>query len=313
MNLALFFRHLQTISIVFIAGSLLSACAEAQFVMATAKRLNHINKPQGSYKVGKPYQVAGVWYYPSEDLTYDRTGIASWYGPNFDGKPTANGEVFDQWAVSAAHKTLPLPSIVRVTNLKNGRSLVVRINDRGPFKNGRIIDLSRRAAQLLGYEGQGTAQVRVQVLTNQSASLAERTKNAQTQLAQIDTPIKSKNIASTPVASQNLPEVRANQPLPVNIPLKVKNPVVKVPVSPTQIYIQAGAFSDPANANRVRAQLLNIGQIVVSPIPVNGRNLYRVRLGPVKNVAEVDRVLAQVINAGFAGAQTVIEKTNAVN
>lgn len=118
--------------------------------------------PKGYYKVGKPYTVRGITYYPREDPNYDETGIASWYGSDFHGKFTANGEVYDQWSVTAAHKTLPMPTYVRVTNLENGRSLVVRINDRGPFVEGRIIDLSRRSAQLLGIEQQGTARVRVQ-------------------------------------------------------------------------------------------------------------------------------------------------------
>lgn len=116
----------------------------------------------GAYKIGKPYQVNGVWYYPHEDEHYDATGIASWYGPQFHGKRTANGELFDQEALTAAHPTLPMPVLVRVTNLENGRSLVVRVNDRGPFVNGREIDLSRKAAELLGYDRKGTAKVRVQ-------------------------------------------------------------------------------------------------------------------------------------------------------
>lgn len=115
-------------------------------------------------KVGNPYQVAGVWYYPRVDHDYDETGTASWYGRQFHGRPTANGERFDMNKVTAAHPTLPLPSTVRVTNLENGRVLSVRINDRGPFARGRIIDLSRRAAQLLGFESQGTARVRVQIV-----------------------------------------------------------------------------------------------------------------------------------------------------
>lgn len=124
------------------------------------------------YKIGKPYQVLGVWYYPRVDYDYSETGIASWYGPGFHGKKTANGEAYDQMALTAAHRTLPMPSLVRVTNLQNGRSLVLRVNDRGPFKNGRIIDLSRKAAQLLGVEKAGTAKVRVEILEAESRQLA---------------------------------------------------------------------------------------------------------------------------------------------
>src|SRR5579859_7232797 len=130
----------------------------------------------GGYKVGKPYQINGVWYYPSEDFSYDETGIASWYGPDFHGKYTANGDVFDQNGVTAAHRTLPMPSIVKVTNLENGRSIEVKVNDRGPFAHGRILDLSKHAAELLGMDMQGTARVRVQIMADESRALALQLK-----------------------------------------------------------------------------------------------------------------------------------------
>jgi rare lipoprotein A len=133
----------------------------------TAKRYD-----PGTYKVGNPYQVEGKWYYPKVDLSYDERGVASWYGPNFDGRKTANGEVFDMTLISAAHKTLPMPSVVRVTNLENGRSLIIRLNDRGPFVRGRIIDLSRRAAELLGFSNKGTAMVHVRLLQDESRRAA---------------------------------------------------------------------------------------------------------------------------------------------
>lgn len=115
----------------------------------------------GTYKLGKPYKVAGRTYVPRHDPSYDRTGIASWYGDDFHGRLTSNGEIFDMNHLSGAHPTLPLPSLVRVTNLENGRSIVLRINDRGPFKHNRIIDLSRAAAKRLGFYRKGTARVRV--------------------------------------------------------------------------------------------------------------------------------------------------------
>lgn len=331
---------------------LLAACAETKLVMHTAKRLGETNKSQGDYKVGKPYQVGGIWYYPSEDMSYDRTGIASWYGPNFHGKPTANGEVFDQWEVSAAHKTLPMPSIVRVSNMVNGRSLVVRINDRGPFKPGRIIDLSRRAAQLLGIEKTGTAQVRVQILPNESRIIAQRAKAGGMQLSSNDSPIKAGNISTEPVASQALPEppkvpsklyVQPKpsaqplvvvtqsapiqsapiQPAPVSQSVIMDAPVTQnaaapevkvgqisqVAVSPTRMYVQAGAFSNVGNAERVKSRLAGLGDVSVMPISVSGRELYRVRVGPLKDVAHADAMLAQVIEAGYVGARTVVEKT----
>lgn len=121
-----------------------------------------IPKGNGRYHIGKPYVIAGVTYYPQEDPTYRASGTASWYGDAFHGRLTSNGEVFDMRSVTAAHPTLPLPSYVRVTNLTNGRSLVVRVNDRGPFHANRVIDVSVRAADLLGFKHKGTERVRVE-------------------------------------------------------------------------------------------------------------------------------------------------------
>ena len=120
-----------------------------------------VRKGGGRYQVGKPYKIRGKWYYPKEQPNYNKVGVASWYGPNFHGRLTANGEIYDQYSLSAAHPTLPLPSYARVTNLENGRSVIVRVNDRGPFSNKRIIDLSAQASKLLGYQKKGLAKVRV--------------------------------------------------------------------------------------------------------------------------------------------------------
>ena len=116
----------------------------------------------GHYHIGKPYTVAGKTYYPREDPNYRAVGVASWYGSAFHGQRTANGEVFDMRALSAAHPTLPLPSYVRVTNLANQRSVVVRVNDRGPFAQGRVIDVSKRTAEMLGFVRVGMAKVKVE-------------------------------------------------------------------------------------------------------------------------------------------------------
>lgn len=125
----------------------------------------------GIYKIGKPYQIAGRWYYPKEDYKYSETGVASWYGEDFNGKRTANGERYNMNTLTAAHRTLPLPCIVKVTNLQNGRSVVVRVNDRGPYVKDRIIDLSKHGAQLLGYMGQGTTKVKVEIMAKESKAL----------------------------------------------------------------------------------------------------------------------------------------------
>jgi rare lipoprotein A len=120
-----------------------------------------IPKGGGAYKVGEPYQIEGQWFVPREEPAYDRSGVASYYAEDFHGRRTSNGEIFDMWALTAAHPTLPLPSYVYVTNLANGRTLLVRVNDRGPYARSRVIDVSRATARYLGFETQGTAQVRV--------------------------------------------------------------------------------------------------------------------------------------------------------
>lgn len=129
------------------------------------------------YILGAPYEVDGVWYHPHLSPHYDKTGIASWYGIPFDGRLTADGESYNQNALTAASPTLPLPSYVRVTNLRNGRSIVLRVNDRGPFINGRLIDVTRRAAQLLGFEEAGTAEVRVQAVPGPDGTPIPGTSN----------------------------------------------------------------------------------------------------------------------------------------
>jgi rare lipoprotein A len=280
-------------------------------------------KSQGTFKIGQPYQVGGTWYYPNQDLNYDETGIASWYGPDFHEKSTANGEQFDQNALSAAHKTLPLPSIVQVTNLDNGRSIEVRVNDRGPFVGNRIIDMSRRAAQLLGFEGQGTAKVRVQVLSSESIQAqsiarlngsdtapteAPKAAPHQAVLAEALPPAAGVPVAPPRPSAQPYPPPPAAPPptaAPQDPPLP--NMVVLYPVKPTHIYVQAGAFSQGDNANRMQAKLVSLGAVSVTGAHVNGMNVYRVRLGPIASVDEADQVLARAVSAGATDAKIVVD------
>lgn len=168
--------------LLLLAGTVLclSGCAETQLISHYAKKLpwpgyeepSGNGGSQGGYKVGKAYKVDGRWYQPRESFTLVETGIASWYGPGFHAKRTANGEVFDQNTMTAAHRTLQMPSLVRVTNLENGRSAILRVNDRGPFKSNRVLDVSSRGAEVLGFRNKGTARVRIEVLAEESKVLA---------------------------------------------------------------------------------------------------------------------------------------------
>ena len=152
----------------FLCFFMLFGCSETTFLINSAKRIGSWGD-EPLYKVGNPYKINGKWYYPAVDYQYDEIGIASWYGPGFHGRSTANGEVFDQNKISMTHRTLPMPSIVKVTNLENGLVLdKVRINDRGPFARNRIIDLSKKAAEELGFIKNGVAKVRVEILENES-------------------------------------------------------------------------------------------------------------------------------------------------
>ena len=323
-------RHASTFAGISLCCLLLVSCAETNLVGHAVKSLAGDAPPStdttGSvYKIGKPYQVGGVWYYPREDFDYDESGIASWYGPNFHGKLTANGETFDQDTITAAHKTLPLPTIVRVTNLENGRALVVRINDRGPFVNGRIIDLSRKSAQLLGIDVKGTARVRVQVMAEESRALAMHLKN--------DNPGHEAPIAAAPreaVASESLappPGVKAAPPKPGQQtspkPAGITNDqrmdaaaaqaekeigqVTQGKIYPTNIYVQAGSFSRADNAKRLQASLSNLGPVSIQQINTKGQLLFRVRIGPMATAEDADKVLDRVIANGQQDARVVVD------
>lgn len=303
------------------AAFLLSACAETQLVVHSAKELTGsgntagVPKTKGKYKVGTPYQIKGTWYYPAENFKYVETGISSWYGPKFHGKKTANGETYDMNALTAAHRTLPLPSVVRVINLKNGRSLNLRVNDRGPFARGRIIDVSRRAAQLLGFQRAGTARVRVEIVADESQRLKLAAINGSLpQSAKITGQAVAKKTVRTEPISGNV-ATRARRDRAVStVPRPVDDEVVKtgtVTTVPTpadsQLFVQAGAFANFANASKVRTRLSQLGPAWVTKARIGRRDFYRVRIGPMQNLESADAVLAEMISSGFPKAQIVVD------
>lgn len=321
----------------------LAGCAETTLFNHAAKSVIRGGEPGqagagkgGIYKVGNPYQINGVWYYPKEDPNYDETGIGSWYGEQFHGKQTANGEIFDMNEVTAAHPTLPMPSLVRVTNLENGRSIVVRMNDRGPYANNRIIDLSRRSAQLLGYERQGTAKVRVQYIGpaplggeaaptmvasrgtggderpaaaprgGVSAEALPPPPGAKGRSAEVAKPAEGQPSPMQILAAQRPQGSTAAAPAEAATDLKQQ----KVEVGPArggQIYVQVGAFTLHENAHKLAAQMSLIGPANVSSTFVNKQEFFRVRLGPFNQVAAADQALQQVISNGQTNARIVVE------
>ncbi|MBX7146549.1 MAG: septal ring lytic transglycosylase RlpA family protein [Alphaproteobacteria bacterium] len=405
----------------------LTSCAETSFVADQSKAIRHkpqasrnnVQSPQTSgiksYRIGVPYEINGIWYYPKEDFNYDVIGEASWYGEPFDGRPTASGEIYNQYDLTAAHKTLPLPSIVRVTNLDNGRSLNLKINDRGPFIGERIIDISRRGAQLLGFEQQGIGRVRVQILPQETIALAQSLdsksfdNNNITALAE-NKPTINRNetiptnihvetspqivplsptpqlqptqLASAKIEEQPLPVIaqqksnispnftetkapsinvsnnlntvsavnpQSNLSNPSNVstqpirqvhnvqpvtqlpPIQTTQPIQEGPKQPKlvlvsmssnnylygknsqinkgvilasnpsanrAVYVQLGAFSQYENAKGISEKLSNLGKVELTPVIVNGQQLYRVRIGPLDSKDEGGKLLTQLQQNG---------------
>ncbi|WP_343562535.1 septal ring lytic transglycosylase RlpA family protein [Kiloniella sp. b19] len=325
----------------------LSGCAEIELISHTTKKVaNSVSTDRaigegGYYKVGKPYQIKGQWYYPAVDYDYVETGVASWYGPGFHGKQTANGEIFDENALTAAHRTLPMPSFVRVTNLDNGRVLTLRVNDRGPFAHNRIIDVSKRAAELLGFRLQGTAKVRVEIMPEESRQIASLAQGGQPEglkpnqpasqvvanresttivneelsapvekvkvegLTELE-PLPSGTVSSSDSVASTAPQSSARtleSTLPAN-----DGVVTRVPVGKADFFVQAGAFSKVHNAYRLQARLSSLGNTSVTEIKSGERIFYRVRVGPLNSVEEADNMLALLRNNGFDDSRIVIDQ-----
>lgn len=250
--------RLRTGALVLMLGGLLQACASMEPAAVSRQRFDAPPRAStaqpsgGTYKLGAPYKLNGVWYVPAEQPDYDEVGLASWYGSAFDQRRTANGEVFDVSLPSAAHATLPLPCYVEVTNLENGRSMQVRLNDRGPFHPGRIIDLSKAAAEQLGYAAKGTAKVRVRYIGPAPLN------PAQPQLT----------LASNKAVAQPRPAPRYQIDPP--------SPKTAPPASQTGVLLQAAAFSTREAAERAAATLSRAGETRIDPVRRGSATLYRV-------------------------------------
>ncbi|MBV6632544.1 MAG: septal ring lytic transglycosylase RlpA family protein [Alphaproteobacteria bacterium] len=305
----------------------LSACAEATLVTHMAKQmpvdlgpeveaLGNLAHPHrgGHYKVGLPYTIKGITYRPKVDYDYDEVGIASWYGPGFDGKLTANGEIYDQDLLTAAHKTLPMPSLARVINLENGRSVVVRINDRGPFAPGRIIDMSDRGARLLGFHQQGITKVRVQILAEESKILAAAAQGKP--VPRYTGMVLSKaapglDAPPVPKAKPSLePVLAVAQPVPNPVPSAralLANWPGQDQANSGALYIQLAAFRDPVRADAARQSIGHLGPAGVYRADLSLGTFYRLRLGPLSDRDQADRLLAQVLRAGYPGARIIAD------
>ena len=313
---------------------------------------------RGTYKVGQPYKIDGVTYTPRETFTLTETGTASWYGPGFHGKSTANGERYDQSDRTAAHRTLQMPAIVRVTNLENGRSTVVRVNDRGPFARARVIDLSRTAAEEIDMVGKGTARVRIEQLQAESLAVKEVAMSGggpaeqQQAVAQLASGSRAAPAPTPPPAPVPAPApVPVAPPPPQIMQASYEPPAAAAPAAPAQtayaapprsvpfgaprsasgdvpptiaslsattssatpssqlsgFFVQVGAFSTHENAERQRSAVRSYGHPEVSQVSANGRDVYRVRLGPYTTQDAAGIVADRLKRSGYGDARVVSE------
>jgi len=230
----------------------------------------------GSYKIGDPYLVDGKVYYPSDNIDYDEVGIASWYGKKFHKKLTANGETFDMFKISAAHKTLPLPSIVKVTNLENNKSIILRVNDRGPFAKNRIIDLSMRAAERLGFKDQGTSKVRVQYYS--SAKVYDAFGRVVP---------KNKYLNSSEI---NMYKKRNNSKKTYNLSI--------------------GSFRDKENVERIKKILKGFTKLKIQKKEKDNVNLFKIFIGPYYRKEYLIRLQETVNVLGITGTKIVLNEEN---
>ena len=260
---------------------LLSACSFSSRDSGPSRAMDFSHLPDAVPKhekrtrAGNPstYVVLGKRYYVMNSSTgYSQRGIASWYGKKFHGRKTSNGEIYNMYAMTAAHKTLPIPTYLQVTNLKNGKQVVVRVNDRGPFHENRIIDLSYAAASKLGIVGTGTGMVEIRALE-----------------------------PGQPTSPTTLADTGAATGAPPTAPTTA--------AGGNQLYLQLGSFISRDNAESLRARLAlnNVSDATVQQSTVDRKNIYRVRIGPLSSVEEADRLAVQIDHLGIGVPSIVID------
>jgi rare lipoprotein A len=321
------------------------------------------NKDTITYKVGEPYQIKDVWYTPKEDYSYSETGIAGWYQEE-NGKLTSNGEKYNDEIMSAIHKTLPLPSMVRITNLENGNVAIVRVNERGPYVNNRLIDVSQKAAEALEFNMIGTTMVKVEILPDESKKLkqeifkenglsVENISNEETVIGgqvQVDTlsdtpkPLyqpddentilyagsdiptvsdEQQNLSGIVSATKPISNIAADvlttaqntvstnptdtskQMIENNLSVSAEEPKLITPISGH--YVQAGAFSNIQNAEKLKQSLEKFGPVQLYETSVNDKILLRVRMGPFETQENAQELLEKLKMAGYNQAKIIYE------
>ena len=269
------------------AGSGIASRVDPKYGVSSSPRVVAFGEPVpkggGTYRVGKPYTVAGRVYVPEEDVNYREEGLASWYGDDFHGRLTANGEVFDMASLSAAHPTLPMPCYARVTNLSNGKSLIVRVNDRGPYHGNRLMDVSSRAAELLEFKGHGVARVRVEYVGR--APLEGSDDRQLVATLRTGVPAPSPSLVRVASAHPFVPEISsAGRPIRGEVPLPEGRPYSLGNTSADQASISA--TSEMSASARSRSS----GRVLENPRAVSYEpdDRYSSGVGPVSAYAPID-------------------------
>ncbi len=274
--------------------------------------------PQPRYVVGEPYQLGGVWSYPREEFGLVQTGLSAVAADSRAGRRTANGEIHDPSALSAAHRTLQMPAVVRVTNLETGLELDVRVNDRGPAGPGRVVELSRRAAELLGIRGNAPAQIRLAVQAEQSRALAAGLPQPEAPRLEIAAApvgtIGREELAPPPGAVQSA-RVRQARVMPgltgeavatgaaTSVPERLPERVTRTAPAPGRLFVEGSTFSRRDLAERQAARIG--GRVEAAGL--RGRQTFRVRIGPLQSVAEADRSLETALRAGVSDSRISVD------
>jgi rare lipoprotein A len=266
----------------------------------------------GRYHVGKPYQVAGRTYTPREQPGYDKTGLASWYGEAFHRRKTSNGEWFDMNTLTAAHPTLPIPSYAMVTNLENGNQVVVRINDRGPFVATRVIDVSKRAADVLGYRNKGIAKVRVRLIG--PAPIDDSSEHMMAMNDALNNGASLRQIAA--MSEDSNVQVASAKPRRKFVEAPIEQVAYEPPADEPAnggYVVRVAVFHDLENAKSAYDSLLGFGPTqIVKAVGANGP-LYRVQMGPLDNESDAQAALQTAIASGFEDARIVATQITQVS
>lgn len=266
----------------------------------------------GAVKIGRPYDMDGVRYVPYDDRTYQASGVASWYGDKFHGRPTSSGELYDMEELTAAHRTLPMPSFVKVTNLDNGKSVVLRVNDRGPYHSNRLVDVSRRGAEALGFISKGTARVKVE------------------RVFPSDTVEQRRVLAALPTPGTNEPDMSGNRQPMDKMPALPAEQIFALPLPPpapevlalaqgndapllATFHVQVAALGDETRAQVLAQDISRFGAAFIEPLPGSAGQLYRVRIGPYVSREVAANMVEQLRQAGYMDAVILLPNSDPAN